>query len=90
MLSTKFHKDEGEFYHLVSYSMACTIENNSECAMEHGSIRFGSLDEVIKMGDLMYIDEDKEVLKGDSYICLVRGKTQEAKCSLEAPSIRRQ
>ena len=57
MLSSKSHLDGGEFDHIVAYSMACTIENDDEHELKHRVIRFGSLDEVIKVDGLMLARE---------------------------------
>ena len=46
-----------------------TIENDDECAMEYGSICFGSLNEVINDDDL---------------VCLGEGKAQVKVCSIMA------
>ena len=62
MLSFKSHLDGGEFDHLVAYSVACTIEND-EYELKHGVIRFGSFDKLIKVDDLVCLDDHKEVPK---------------------------
>ena len=41
--------------------MACTIENDDEYELKHGVIRFRSLDEVIKVDELVCIDDHNEV-----------------------------
>lgn len=51
MASPKSHNDEGEFDHLVAYSMAYTIGNDDECEMKYRMIHFGSLEEVTKVED---------------------------------------
>ena len=40
-----------------------TIENDDECAMEYGSICFGSLNEVINDDDLVSLGEGKAQVK---------------------------
>ena len=69
--STKSHNDGGEFDHLVAYSMACMIENDDECELKYKVIRFGSLDEVIKMDGLMCFNEGKRVLEDSLDLCPV-------------------
>ena len=71
--SPKSHNDGGELDHLVAYSMACTIENSDECEMKYRMIRFGSYDEVIKVGDFLCHDEGKRVQEEGFKVCLVRG-----------------
>ncbi|XP_057538245.1 uncharacterized protein LOC130815781 [Amaranthus tricolor] len=58
----KSHHNGGELDHLVAYSLACTLEGDSVCAKGYGNLYFGSLDEVIKVGDFMCLDEGKGVL----------------------------
>ena len=60
--STKSHLDVGEFDHLVAYSSTCTFENEVVSARKYEGLCFGSLDEVIKVGDFVCLDEGKGVL----------------------------
>ena len=60
--SLKFQYDGGEFDHLVAYSLACTFENQVVSARKYEGLCFGSLDEVIKVGDFVCLDEGKGVL----------------------------
>ena len=54
--------DGGEFDHLVTYSLACTFENEVVSARKYEGLCFGSLDEVIKVGDFVCLDEGTRVL----------------------------
>ena len=44
--------------------------------MEYGELKFGSLDEVIKVDDLVSINEGKGVLEDGSWMCIEQEKTQ--------------
>lgn len=70
MTSPKSHNVGGEFDHLVAYSMACTLESEDVSAMEYGKMCFGSLDEVIKVEDLVCFNEGKRVLEDGFWMCL--------------------
>ena len=52
--------DQGEFDDLVAYSMACTIENDDECELKYGLIRFGPLDKMIEVENLVSLMFAKE------------------------------
>ena len=67
--SLKSQHDEGEFDHLVAYSLACTFENAVVSARKYESICFRSLDEVIKVGDLVCLDEGKGMLMEGFEVC---------------------
>ena len=44
---------------LVAHAMSCTIDSGVGCAVGYGSLCFGSLDEVIKVGDFVCLNEGK-------------------------------
>ena len=60
--SLKFQHDGGGFDHLLANSLACTLEGDSVYVKGCGNLCFRSLDEVIKVGDFVCLDEGKEVL----------------------------
>ena len=67
--SIKSHLDVGEFDHLIVYSLACTFENEVVSKRKYEDLCFGSLDEVIKVGDFVCLDEGKGVLMKDCEAC---------------------
>ena len=67
--SLKSQHDGGEFDHLVAYSLACTFENEVVSARKYEGLCFGSLDEVIKVGDFVCLDEGKRVLMEGCEAC---------------------
>ena len=61
-LRPKSQHDGREFDHLVAYYLACTFENEVVSSRKYEGLCFGPLDEIIKVGDLVCLDEGKEVL----------------------------
>lgn len=63
--------------HLIVHSMACTLEEDDGCAMGYGSLRFGSLHEVIKIVHEGCFKQGNGCLKQGKKmhkVCLERGK----------------
>ena len=47
------------FDHLIAHALSCTLENEDVRDMSYGGLRFGSLDEVIKVDDFGCLNEGK-------------------------------
>ena len=47
------------FDHLIAHALSCTLESENVRDMSYGGLRFGSLDEVIKVDGLGYLNEAK-------------------------------
>ena len=52
-----------DFEHIIAHALSCTLENEDVSAMEYWELKFGSIDEVIKVEDLMCFDVCKGVAK---------------------------
>ena len=59
MPSPKSHAIGEDFEHLIAHALSYTLESEDVSAMEYGGLKFGSLDEVIKVEDLVYFDDCK-------------------------------
>ena len=52
-----------EFDHLIAHALSCTLESKDVIVMGYERSKFGSLDEMIKVDDLMCLIEGKEAFK---------------------------
>ena len=51
---------DDDFEHLVAHAMSCTLESGAERSTEYGSLRFGSLDNVMVNDALLGLEEAKD------------------------------
>ena len=63
MPSLKSHVIGEDFEHLIAHALSCTLESEDVSAMEYEGLKFGSLDEVIKVEDLVCFDNSKGMSK---------------------------
>ena len=54
---------------MIAHALSCTVESEDVRGMSYGGLRFGSLDEVIKVDGLEWLDVSKGVLKGGGSTC---------------------
>ena len=52
-----------ELDHFITHTLSCTLESEDVSVMSYGGLKFGSLNEVIKVDDLVCLDDRKEVPK---------------------------
>ena len=75
-----------DFEHLIAHTLSCTLESEDVSVIEYGRLKFGSLDEVIKVDDLVCINEGKGVLEDGSWMCIEQEKAQGKQCTNTAAS----
>ena len=63
MPSPKSHAIGEDFQHLIAHALSCTLESEDVSEMEYRGLKFGSLDEVIKVEDLVCFDNSKGMPK---------------------------
>ena len=63
MPSPKSHAISEDFKHLIAHALSCTLDSEDISAMEYGGLNFGSLDELIKVEDLVCFDNSKGMPK---------------------------
>ena len=81
-----FHDLGDGFNPLIAHALFCTIKDEVVCAKEYGNIRFGSLDEVIKVNRLEWLDVSKGVPKGVARPVEHSGSVEPMSCCLPVPS----
>ena len=65
-----------EFKHLITHALSYTLESEDVSVMGYGGLKLGSLDEVIKVEDLVCFNEGMRRLEDDFDMCLEQGKNQ--------------
>ena len=63
------HEVGDGFHHLVAHALSCTLESEDMSIMGYGGLRFVSLDEVIKVEDLVWLDVSNGVSSGAGSTC---------------------
>lgn len=61
--SPKSHAIGEDFEHLIAHTLSCTLESEDVSAMEYGGLKLSTLDEVIKVEDLVCFDNSKGMPK---------------------------
>ena len=84
MPSPKSHTIGEDFVYLIAHIISCTLESEDVSAMDYGGLNFGSLDEDIKVEDLLCFDNTKGMPKKgllEWSSSMARSSKQQIQCS---------